>query len=314
MTARQKEETTRGASVARVHAQMLLARGLIAISFPVGAAITHGLEPAMLTLLRFALAALLFAPFLFFRHGIVLPTLKALAGYAAISACMVTFFWSMFEALRWTTALNAATLFTLVPGIAAFYAAFIVRERLGARRLAAIGLGLVGAVWVVFRGDPAALLAFAFNRGDLIFFGGCLVLGLYAPLVRRLNKGEPAAVMTFWVLLTGTGWLVLLNNTAIWTTDWGSVDLSVFAGIAYLAVFTTILSFFIQQHATLHIGPTRVTSYSYLNPALVVLIEWIAGRGLPPLMVLPGVLIVLAATFVVQSGAGKDRDPRPTIA
>jgi len=312
MTAERKEKTPRGVGVARVHAQMLLVRGLIATSFPVGAAITHGLEPAMLTLLRFVLASLLFAPFVAVRHGIALPTPRALAGYAAISACMVIFFWSMFEALRWTSALNAATLFTLVPGIAACYAAFLVRERLGSRRLAAIGLGLVGAVWVVFRGDPAALVSFAFNKGDLIFFGGCLVLGLYAPLVRRFNRGEPAAVMTFWVLLTGTGWLVLLNNTAIWTTDWSGIDLGVFAGIAYLAVFTTILSFFIQQHATLRIGPTRVTSYSYLNPALVVLIEWIAGKGLPPLIVLPGVAIILAATFVVQTGAGKDQDPRPT--
>ncbi len=313
MGAERNEGTSRRAGVARVHAQMLLSRGLVATSFPVGAAITHGLDPAMLTLLRFALASLLFAPFVIFRYGIVVPTPKALAGYAAISACLVTYFWSMFEALRFTTALNTAALFTLVPGIAAIYAAFLVRERLGAHRMVAIGFGLVGAIWVVGRGDLAGLLSLAFNRGDLIFFGGCLVLGLYAPLVRRVHRGEPAAVMTFWILLTGTGWLVLLNNTAIWTTNWGAVDLTVFAGIAYLAVFTTIITFFIQQHATLHIGPTRVTSYSYLNPAFVVLIEWVAGKGLPSLMTLPGVMIILAATFVVQSGAKKDRDPQPTF-
>lgn len=302
-----------GTSVARVHAQMFLSRGLVATSFPVGAAITHGLDPALLTLLRFALASLLFAPFVFFRHGLSLPTAKALAGYAAISACMVTFFWSMFEALRFTSSLNTAALFTLVPGMAAFYAAFLVRERIGARRSVALAFGLVGAVWVVFRGDPAALMALALNRGDLIFFGGCLALGLYMPLVRRLHGGESTAVMTFWILLTGTGWLALVNNTAIWRTDWGAVDATVYAGIAYLAVFTTIVTFFIQQHATLHIGPTRVTSYSYLNPALVVLIEWIAGQGLPPLVTLPGVAIILVATFVVQRGAMKDQYPRPTF-
>ncbi len=313
MKAERNEGAPRRVGVARIHAQMFLSRGLVATSFPVGAAITHGLDPAMLTLLRFALASLLFAPFVVFRRGFALPTPRAFAGYAAISACLVTFFWSMFEALRYTTALNSAALFTLVPGIAAIYAAFLVRERLGAHRLIALGIGLVGAIWVVFRGDPERLLALAFNNGDLIFLGGCLVLGLYTPLVRRVHSGEPTAVMTFWVLVTGTGWLVLLNNTAIWRTDWGGVDFTVFAGIAYLAVFTTIITFFIQQHATLHIGPTRVTSYSYLNPALVVLVEWIAGKGLPSLITLPGVMIVLAATFVVQSGAMKDQDPRPTF-
>ena len=109
------------------------------------------------------------------------------------------------------------------------------------------------------------------------------------------------------MLALGTLWLVLLNNTAIWQTDWAAVDRGVFAGIAYLAVFTTIVSFFIQQHATLHIGPTRVTSYSYLNPALVVLVEWIAGKGLPSPITLPGVIIILAATLVLQRGARDER-------
>jgi len=309
VTAESAGETPRGVSVARVHAQMLISRGLVATSFPVGAAITHGLDPAMLTLIRFALAALLFAPFIVLRHRLVLPPPRALARYAAISACLVTFFWCMFQGLRFTSALNAAALFPLVPGLAALFAALIAHERLGVHRLAALGVGLVGALWVVFRGDPERALALAFNRGDLIFFGGCLALALYTPLVRRLHRGEPAAVMTFWILVTGTGWLLLLNNTAIWTTDWAAVDAAVFAGIAYLAVFTTIITFFIQQHATLHIGPTRVTSYSYLNPALVVLVEWAAGQGLPPPMVWPGIAIILAAILVVQSGARQTGRP-----
>ena len=73
-----------GAGVARVHGQMFLSRVLVATAFPVGAAITHGLDPALLTLLRFALASLLFAPFVFFRHGLRLPTPRALAGYQKI--------------------------------------------------------------------------------------------------------------------------------------------------------------------------------------------------------------------------------------
>ncbi len=288
--------------LARVHGQMLVSRMLVAAAFPIGAAITHGLEPEQLTLVRFVLASALFAPFVILRHGLVLPPLRSLAGYAAIAACVVTFFYCMFAALRQTTALNAGAIYTLVPGFAAIFATFLVRERLGRHRLVALGFGLVGALWVVFRGEPDRLLSFAFNRGDLIFFGGCLAMGLYMPLVKRFHRGEPAAVMTFWVLLLGTGWLGLLNNTAIWRTDWLAVDPTVYAGIAYLAVFTTIFTFFVQQHATVHIGPTRVTAYSYLNPALVIVVEWVAGLGLPAPAALPGVLIILAAIVVLQRG------------
>ena len=109
--------------------------------------------------------------------------------------------------------------------------------------------------------------------------------------------------MTFWILATGTVWLALLNNRAIWQTDWSAINGSVFAGIVYLAVFSTIITFFIQQRATLEIGPTQVTAYSYLNPALIVFIDWAIGRGFPSVWTLPGVGIVLAATLVLQRQA-----------
>ncbi|NQV59689.1 MAG: DMT family transporter [Alphaproteobacteria bacterium] len=293
------------APLARVHGQVLLARVLVATSFPVGAAITHGLPPELLTLVRFALATLLFAPYVAWRHGIAIPSAKALAGYAAIAGSLVVFFWCMFAALRLTSALNAAALFTVLPGIAALYAAVLVRERLGRHRLVALILGAVGALWVVFRGDLDLFLSLAVNKGDLIFLAGLFAMGLYTPLVQRFRRDEPAAVMAFWTMAMGTVWLLLLNNVALFRTDWLAVEPGVLAGIAYLAMFTTIISFFIIQHATLHLGPTRVMSYNYLTPLFVLAIEWALGKGLPSAMTLPGVAIIVAAMFVVQSGIVK---------
>ena len=95
-------------SLTRVHVQVLLGRILVATSFPVGAAITHGRAPELLTMSRFALATLLFAPYIAWHHGFTIPPARTLAGYAAIGACLAAFFWAMFAALRLTSALNAA--------------------------------------------------------------------------------------------------------------------------------------------------------------------------------------------------------------
>ena len=118
--------------------------------------------------------------------------------------------------------------------------------------------------------------------------------------------------MSFWVLATGTIWLLLLSNVTVFETDWMAVELDVFAGAAYLAVFTTIITFFIMQHATLQVGPTRVMSYGYLIPAFVVVLEWALGKGLPSAMTLPGIAIILVAMFVVQSGGDLSRNPTAT--
>ncbi len=278
---------------------MLLCAVLVSGSFPVGAAISSDLAPTVLTLLRFLLASVLFAPIIWYRYGLTV-SFKALLRYGVISATLVAFFWCMFCALQYTSALNTSAIFTLVPGLSGLYAIFLNRERLGRLRLIALSLGVVGALWIVFRGDIVQLAAFSWNKGDLIFLVGCLFMGLYTPLVRLLHQGEPMLQMAFWIMVTGTFWLFLLGGSQLTTIFWSDIPGRVWAGIGYLAIFSTIITFFLTQYAILFLGPTRVMAYSYLYPALVLGLDLLFGGAWPGIIVLPGIVIVLSAMIVVQ--------------
>lgn len=288
-----------------VHSLMLGASVIVSSSFTVGAAITRGLDPAVLILVRYVLAVLFFAPVLVLRHGFTLPPLRQLCGYSAISAATVGFFWCMFEALRYTSALNTSVIFTLVPGISGIYSAVFLKERLGRPRLIALFLGMVGAVWVIFRGDIHRLLALEINYGDSIFLAGCFMMAAYTPLVKRIHRQESMVVMTFWVLATGVGWLLVLALPHLAAVNWQGVAMRVWVGIIYLAVFSTIVTFYLTHISTLYLGPTRVMAYSYFYPAFVLLIDWGLGHGLPPAIIVPGVLVVTLATVVLQRGAAE---------
>jgi drug/metabolite transporter (DMT)-like permease len=284
----------------QANALMLLATVLIATSFPVGAAITHGLDPIILTLLRFCLAAVLFAPYVARVHGLPWPGWRGLARYAVISACMVGFFWGMFTALRYTSVLNTATIFTLAPAITAAVSAVILRERLAGAAKLALPVGIIGAVWVIFRGDIQALLALDLGRGDVIFLAAICSFGCYTPILKLLHRGEPMAQVTFWTLATGAGWLACLALTTAEPVQWADVPVRVYGGIAYLAIFTTLITFFIYQKSVAVIGPTRVMSFTYLNPALVLIIGLIMGDALPPLATWPGLVLIIGATVILQ--------------
>jgi hypothetical protein len=114
----------------KVHLLMLFAAVLVSGSFPVVAAISNDLDPIVLTLIRFALASALFAPFIWFRYTLVV-SFVALVRYSLISASLVICFWSMFLALRYTTALNVSTIFTIVPGLAGIYAIVLNKDAWG---------------------------------------------------------------------------------------------------------------------------------------------------------------------------------------
>ena len=292
-------------SLWRVHGLMVLAAILVSTSFVVGKAIADGLDPAVLTLIRFLLATLFFAPYVGSRHGFSIPSWHSLRGYGMISAVLVAFFWCMFASLRFTSALNTSAIFTLVPGISGIYGAVLLRERLSVYRLSALVFGMIGALWIIFRGDVSLLLSLAFNKGDVLFLIGCLAMAFYTPLVKLFYRGEPMAVMTFWVLVTGSGWLLLLSLPRLVAVQWFEVVPMVWLGIAYLAVFSTIVTFFLTHYATPLLGSTRVMAYSYFYPGMVLVLDWLLGRGLPPLQTLPGVIIVLSAMVVLQRGAAE---------
>jgi len=295
--------TVPSGSVLAVHAVTLIANLMVSTSFPVGKEIANTLEPGVLMLLRFGLAAFIIGIYVHFRHGLTWPGWSAIWRYAVIALTVVIFFWCMFEALRYTSALNTSALFTTVPLLAAIFAFFIAGERLGRHRVVALTLGLLGALWIIFRGDPARLVAIDMNEGDLIFLAGCVAFGLYGVLVKRFHRGEPTAVMTFWVLLFSAVLYLFIAGKDLATSPWAETELFVFGAVAYLAVVSTVISFFMFQFATPRIGPTRVLAYSYFIPAFVLLVDWAIGRGLPPLMTFPGIAIVLIASLVIQRGA-----------
>jgi len=303
MTCFQPREATKAMTPIEKRAQLLtiLATILISTSFPIGAAITQGLDSVVLTLLRFSIAAVFFGPFVAWKYGLTMPSLGDLARYAVLSACLVGFFWAMFEALRYTSPLNTATIFTLTPTISATVAAVLLKERLKTRSFIALGLGMVGAVWVIFRGDVSSLIALDVNRGDAIFLAGTVAIGFFGPLIKYLHRDEPMARMSFWIFITGTGWLLLLALPRLGDVDWGAVPDMVYWGVLYLAFFTTLITFFILQWSTMIIGPTKVSSYIYIHPVLVLIIGLALGHDAPPALIYPGLILVLGATVVLQT-------------
>lgn len=288
------------------HGLMLISILLAATSFPIGAAITNNLPPAVMMFMRFLLAALMFAPYLMLKNTLYFPTPKRMLGYVVLSIPLAVFFWCMFEALRYTSAINAGALYTLVPAITAIYALFINKEITHTFRSAGLLIGTLGALWIVFRGDYAALINLNLNYGDFIFIVGCFFLGVYSPLIKNIYRGEPMEVMTFWVLMSGAGWLLLASSSQLSGIEWSNVSYEVYAGILYLALFTTLITFFLLQICVVRIGATKVAAYGFLTPIFVIIISITLGTDHLEMALLPGIVMVILAMFIIQYEAKPD--------
>ena len=220
---------------------------------------------------------------------------------------MGIYFVLMFEGLKTAPAVSTAAVFTLTPVISGVFAFFILGQIVTRRVAAALLLGALGAVWVIFRADFNALIALEIGRGEAIYFLGCLAHALYTPLVPKLNRGQSPVVFTFGMIVAA---LLLMSIYAIddlRETEFSSLRPVVWVTLMYLAVCASAASFFLLQYSALHLPTSKVMAYTYMTPTWVILWEIALGEALPPVGIWIGVILTMGALVLLLKNESKSR-------
>ena len=287
----------------RGHLAMLAFSALVAGSFSLGSMAAPHIAPAALNATRFLMATALLFLVVQARGGVQRAALTAPWRYLLIGGLMAVYFVLMFEGLKTAEAVSMSAVFTLTPVMAAGFGWLLLRQRMSRRIALALAIGGAGALWVIFRADLEALLRFAPGRGEIIFFVGCAAHAVYAPLVPRLNRGEPGLVFALGTMVAGTLVLILWGWRDILDTDWSALPRIVWVTILYTTVAATALSTALLQFAAMRLPSAKVMAYTYLIPSWVILWEIGLGRGAPPALILVGVgLSVVALLLLLRDG------------
>ncbi len=212
---------------------------------------------------------------------------------------MGAYFVLMFEGLKTAPAVSTAAVFTLMPIMSGVFAYFLLGQIATRRIRVALSVGAVGAIWVIFRADVNALLAFEIGRGEMIYFVGCIAHALYTPLIRKLNRGQSPLVFTFGMMVGASLLMLVYGASDLLATDFASLRPLVWITLVYLAVFASAASFSCLQYSTLHLPTTKVMAYTYMTPSWVILWEIALGRTLPPAGIWVGVMVTIVALVLL---------------
>ncbi|OYX42749.1 MAG: EamA family transporter [Rhodobacterales bacterium 32-67-9] len=291
------------------HAAMLIVSAFVAGSFSLGAMAAPHIAPLALTAVRFAIAAIALWVFLLIRREQVpLGAYRGLWRYVALGSLFSLYFVLMFEGLNTAAPVSAAAVYATTPLITAGFGFMLLKQRPTRRMSVAMSIAGIGAIWVIFRPDLAALLAFQLGRVEAIYFLGCVAHSLYIPLIRILNRGESALVFTLGTVIGAMVGLFMAGMPALLSTDWAALPSVVWITIAYTAIFATAASFALTQFASLRLPAANVMAYTYLVPAWVIVWELALGAGGPPAMILPGIALIVVALVAMLGEDG--RNPR----
>lgn len=281
---------------------MLAFSALVAGSFSLGGQVANDIAPAALNAVRFGLSAIVVGAVIWARGGGLGAVTRALAApwrYGILGVLFAIYFVTMFEGLKTAPPVSAAAVFTLTPVMSGIFGYLLLRQLFGARILFALGLGAAGALWVIFRADLTALMAFEIGRGEAIFFWGCIAHAAYTPLVRFLNRGEPVLVFTFWTLSFSTVIIAAYGWHDLIVTDWAALRPLVWVTLVYTAIAASSMTVFLVQFASMRLPSSKVMAYTYLTPSWVLIWELALGQPVPSSLVLGGVGLTMLALVLL---------------
>ncbi|MCW2237672.1 DMT family transporter [Azospirillum canadense] len=182
---------------------LALSMTLVGLSVPASKVVVAHVPPLLTAELRFAMVALLLAPFALRGGRGSLPasardwtSLSLLALFG-----MVLFNLFLLYGLRATSAVAAGIITSTIPAMTALSAAVILRERVSGGSIAAIALAVLGMTALNLRpgggAEPHDSLAGDTLAGNALVVGAVVSEALYGVFARRLGGRVPPLTLTF---------------------------------------------------------------------------------------------------------------------
>ncbi|MDO5740914.1 MAG: DMT family transporter [Ornithinimicrobium sp.] len=276
---------------------LVLATLFWAGNYVVGERAVTAIDPVSLTWLRWAFAAL---PLVVIAQVVERPhwptvlrrwrLLIVMAGLGVAGYPLL-----LYTALQHTTAVSASLINAANPALIIVLAVLLRGSRVGGRSWVGVGVGLIGVLLVLTRGDVDRLLSLALNVGDLLMLGAILVWTLYTLLGQSL--GVPVltatAVQAVFTVVALVPFLAVDGLTVPSTTGmWWAV--------LFLAAFPSLGSYICWNLAITRVSSGTAAASMNLVTVFTIVIAVLLGE--PPTVVqLTGGLLVIGGVLLAQS-------------
>ncbi|MEW9856767.1 DMT family transporter [Novosphingobium sp. M1R2S20] len=213
----------------------------------------------------------------------------------------------LYSGLQYTTATNGLLIQAGIPTFVLIFDRILFGTRPRQAAVVGVAVSAIGVATIVFRADPAALLALRFGIGDVLILAGVLAWSLYTALLRT----RPPLSGTSFLAVTFLIGAVVMFPFAAW--EWSVRPLrfshEVILAIAYVAVLPSTVAYYLFNRAVADIGAASAGNMISLQPLLGALLAApILGEDLHAyhavgiLLISSGIVISLRKRPVLATG------------
>jgi len=206
---------------------------------------------------------------------------------------------AFFKGLELSTPINSSVLVTTTPIMVTVLSAILIKEKIRVYRATGIGIGLVGAVFLVLYGQELRQDAPNIPLGNILFMVNSFFFGLYLITVKKLLERYHPFTLLKWLFLIGVFLNLPVALPDFLEVDWAELPFEAIWRMAFVVLGTTFLTYLFNVFALTQLKATTVSAFVYVQPLIGILYAVFSGRDtLTGIKILAACLVLLGVYLV----------------
>ncbi|MBI2675085.1 MAG: DMT family transporter [Candidatus Aenigmarchaeota archaeon] len=272
------------------------------LAWAVGRLLAVQLPPISTAVIRYTIVVLLFFMILKSREKSISIPKEWLKPFFLMGLFSVALYQAFFLfGVKYTAASDASLVIGVGPVLIAFMAALFLKEKLTKEKVLGLILGFSGIAIISYFSPNISVE----NRflGDLLVFGGALVYAIYTILLRDFqikNRGRNPSSLLIIAWVSFLGWLIMVPFAFLeqpWNYTWTS---DAWLEIAYLAIFSTVIAYWLYVEAVSRIGAGNSAIFLNLVPVFGVLSSAVILSEIISIWHLASFILVFAGVWIAN--------------
>lgn len=208
-----------------------------------------------------------------------------------------------------TTAINAAILIPMIPIFTVIFGWMLRRFTPSPLKWAGVAVAAVGTVYLI--GPDRVSLAPEVAVGNLLVLGGMAFNALAFLLSKEMLQRYAPVTVAFCLTLAGLIGVAPLGVAAASEVRTEQLGPGLWAWLAYMVVFPTTVTYFLNLWSLRRVSPTLVTSFIYLQPLFTTAVAPLVleGESLTLRIALAGLGIFSGVALVIWAEQRERRQP-----
>ena len=255
----------------KMHVYLLLVLCVLfwSANFVLGRFVAGAIEPLELAFFRWLGVWLLMLPFLLLHVKNIWAALKSHFGILLLLSALgiASFNTLLYVGLQHTTATNALLINSSIPILIVFLSSLILKSTISHKQMLGIVLSTLGVVFLVLKGNVMSLHSLRLNPGDFWVIASSLCWASYSVLVKF--RPQSLSSMEFFITTVSLGVPMLLPFYVAqgYSLEREMAIITQYTWvIAYVVIFTSILSYYLWHKGIAHIGAYKTGQFTHLMP------------------------------------------------